>query len=129
MATSVKTRKPLTDLEVVDSAINACRGQQASAARVLRLRLELIHEHLAHKPSGTECGDRDLPVIERALSWFDGVGPIPSPALRQGLDAIRHRLCLRARGLAPPAAHRAADATHDEPIAGRPQDTVRSVAA
>lgn len=128
MATSVKTREPLTDLEVVDSAINACRGHQACAAQVLRLRLELIHENLAHRPLGTECGDRDLPVIERALSWFDGVGPIPSPALRQGLDAIRDRLSLRARGLAPPAARPAADVPNER-IAERPQRAGRSVAA
>jgi hypothetical protein len=128
MATSVKTGEPMTDLEVVDSAINACRGHQACAAQVLRLRLELIHEHLVHKPLGTECGDRDLPVIERALSWFDGVGPVASPALRQGLDAIRDRLSLRARGFASPAVHRAADIPNER-IAGCPQHTGRSVAA
>ena len=128
MATSVKTREPMTDLDVIDSAIDACRGQQACAAQVLRLRLELIHDHLAHKPLGAECGDRDLPVIERALSWFDGVGPVPSPALRQALDAIRDRLSLRARGSAPAAVHRAADVPNDR-VAGCPQHAERLVAA
>ena len=128
MATSVKTHEPMTDLEVVDCAMEACLGHQACAAQVLRLRLGLIHDHLAHRPLGTECGDRDLPVIERALSWFEGVGPMPSPSLRQGLDAIRDRLSLRARGFEAAAANRAADVPNDR-TAGRPQHTGRSVAA
>jgi hypothetical protein len=128
MATSVKTREPMTDLEVVESAIDLCRGHQACAAQVLRLRLELICEHLARKPIGTECGDRDLPVIECALSWFAGVGPVPSPALRHGLDAIRDRLSRRTGSLGSPTAHRSADGPNKR-LAGSPQHPGRCVAA
>jgi hypothetical protein len=86
----------MTDLEVVESALDACRGHQACAAQVLRLRLELIREHLARRPRGAECGDRDLPVIECALSWFAGIGPVPPRGLYRGLDTIRDRLSRQA---------------------------------
>lgn len=96
MSSSVKSSEPVTDLEVVESTIDACRGHQACAAQVLLLRLELIREHLARRDPGAECGDRDRPVIDGALSWFAGIGPAPSTALQRGLVAIRDRLARRA---------------------------------
>jgi hypothetical protein len=128
MASSVKSSELVTDLHVVESAIDACRGHQACTAQVLRLRLELIREHLARRDTAAECGDRDVPVIESALSWFAGIGPAPPTALQRGLVAIRDRLTRRA-SVSPALGGHGLIADHDQRPANRKGEPARPAAA
>jgi len=93
---AMASRRP-TDCEVIERAIEVCRAHQACTAQVLWQRLEPVREHLANESVAAECGVGDRAVIEDTLVWLSGIGTLPTPALKNGLSAIRERLTQRAR--------------------------------
>jgi hypothetical protein len=117
MATISFTADASTERDAINRAIDACRCHQACTAQVLRQRLEPIHEHLVRDRGGGVCHASELRVIEDALTWFAGIGPVPQPELTRGLVSIRDPLA-RCTVEAAAAATRAQSATRSETATG-----------
>lgn len=108
VTSSMPSGRP-TDLEVIRGAMNVCRAHQACTAQVLCQRLEPVCEHLAREPTGAECREGELALIEDTLTWMCGIGAVPTPSLKNGLMGIRERLTQRTRHQTPmPTIHSAA---------------------